>query len=199
MSTQVISLNCPGCGAAVSTGDKNCKFCKGPIVISTFNSIEDMAPPLLNKYAATYQKALATNPDDRELNTSIAMIFLKLKLYDKAIVAFEKAIEDNFDNSEIFFYAAVAMLRGKKAFLAQRKDIDKIEEYVNAANMIEPKGIHHYLLAYVKFDHFTRKFLNTTPSYKELLEQAELEAISCSEVDIIRLYKLLQVERPNEL
>jgi tetratricopeptide (TPR) repeat protein len=71
-----------------------------------------MSLPEVNKYMGAYRKALAENPDSQELNTSVAMCYLKL--YDKAIPAFEKAIEDNFDNSEIFFYAAVSLLRGKR-------------------------------------------------------------------------------------
>ena len=31
--------------------------------------------------------------------------------------AFEKAIEDNFDNFETFYYAAVCLLKGKKAYI----------------------------------------------------------------------------------
>lgn len=57
------------------------------------------------------------------------MCYLMLKLYDKALPAFEKAMEDNFDNSETFFYAAVCLLKGRKAFLLTRPEIDKIEEY----------------------------------------------------------------------
>lgn len=60
------------------------------------------------------------------------MCYLKLKMYDKALGAFEKAIEDNFDDSEIYFYAAICLLNGKKAFLNQRPTIDKILEYLNA-------------------------------------------------------------------
>lgn len=106
-----------------------------------------MPLPEVNKYAGAYRKALSENPDSMELNNSVAMCYLKLKLYDKATEAFERAMEDNFDNSETFFYAAICRLRGKKAFLAQRADIDKIEEYINAALMIEPKGIYYYFLA----------------------------------------------------
>lgn len=53
------------------------------------------------------------------------MCYLKLKLFDKALSAYEKAIEDNFDNSEIYFYAAICLLKGQKAFLVQRPTIYK--------------------------------------------------------------------------
>jgi tetratricopeptide (TPR) repeat protein len=151
-----------------------------------------MPLPEVNKYAGAYRKALAENPDSQELNTSIAMCYLKLKLYDKAIPAFEKAMEDNFDHSETFFYAAVSLLRGKKAFVAQRADMDKILEYLNAAIMIEPKGIYHYFLAYVKYDYFHRKYLNISPGYTDEYKMAA----GVSESEIQQLFSVLGVEKP---
>ncbi|MDR2026355.1 MAG: hypothetical protein LBQ01_02200 [Prevotellaceae bacterium] len=194
MIQKVINLACPGCGAQVSTGQTKCEYCGGPVIISTFNSVFSMPLPEVNKYAGAYRKALAENPDSQELNTSVAMCYLKLKLYDKAIPAFEKAMEDNFDNPETFFYAAVSLLRGKKAFVAQRSDIDKILEYLNAAIMIEPKGIYHYMLAYIKYDYFHRKYLNISPNHLDEYETANEAGVS--EDEIQQFFSILNIERP---
>ena len=97
MAHEVVELNCPGCGARVSTGQKECDWCHKPIVISTFNSVYSMPLPEVNKYAGAYRKALSENPDNTDLNKSVAMCYLKLKMYDKALAAFEKAIEDYFE------------------------------------------------------------------------------------------------------
>lgn len=195
MSQQVIEINCPGCGARVSTGQTECEWCHSPIIISTFNSVYNMTPLQVNKYASSYRKSLAENPDNRELNNSIAMCYLKLKMYDKALQSFEKAMEDNFDNSETFFYAAVCLLGGKKAFLSQRPTIDKILEYINAAIMIEPRGIYFYFLAYIKYDYFSRKSFKTSPTYQEALATAN-EA-GYSPYDVEQLYAILGVDRPS--
>jgi len=197
MSQNVIDLSCPSCGAPTTTGEKKCPFCKRPIVISTFNSVYDMPMPEVNKYANSYRKALADNPNDQELNNSIAMCYLKLKLYDKALAAFEVAIQDNFDNSETFFYAAICLLGGKKAFLTPRPKIDKIEEYINAALMIEPKGIYYYFHAYIKYDYFSRKSYNTSPTYQEALAAATDAGVSSFDID--QLYSILSVQRPETL
>lgn len=194
MSHEVIDIRCPGCGAPVSTGEAVCSYCYRPVIISTFNSVYSMPLQDVNKYAGAYRNALAQNPDNSELNNSIAMCYLKLKLYDKAQSAFAKAIEDNFDNSETYFYAAISLLSGKKAFLAKRSDIDKIEEYIQAALMIEPKGIYYYFWAYIKYDHFYRKSYRTTPNYQELLSTAKQTGISNHDVD--QLYAILGVARP---
>lgn len=194
MASQVIEMNCPGCGARVSTGQTTCEWCQSPITISTFNSVYSMPMPQVNKFAGAYRKALAENPDHMELNNSIAMCYLKLKMYDKALEAFENAMEDNFDNSETFFYAAVCLLQGKKAFVHPRPVIDKILEYVNAALMIEPRGIYYYFLAYVKFDYFKRKFLKVSPDYLQALNDASVAGYS--PLDAEQLFSILGVERP---
>jgi len=195
MATNIIDIKCPNCGAAVDTGQSSCKYCKQPVIISTFNSVYDMPSPMINRYANAYRQALSLSPEDKGLNNSIAMCYLKLKLYDKALSAFEKAAEDNFDNSETFFFAAICLLKGKKAFLAQRSEIDKIEEYINAAVMIEPKGIYYYFWAYIKYDYFKRKFFNTSPTYQEALDMAKTSGVS--PFDIEQLYGILAVARPD--
>ena len=197
MSTQLHENKCPGCGAAVANAQKKCEFCGNPVIITTFNSVHAMPLPMVNKYAAAYRQALAGSPDDKTINNSLAMCYLKLKLYDKALVSFEKAMEDNFDNPETFFYAAVCLLGGKKAFLAQRPAIDKMQEYINAALMIEPtRGIFHYLLAYIKYDYFERKYLNTSPNWREALDAMSNAGEPPSVTDIGELFGILGVECP---
>ena len=194
MGQQIVELNCPGCNARVTTGQKECDWCHKPIVISTFNSVYSMPMPEVNKYAGAYRKALSENPENSDLNKSVAMCYTKLKMYDKALPAFEKAIEDNFDDSESYFYAAVCALNGKKAFLNQRPTIDKVLEYINAALMIEPKGIYYYYMAYIKYDYFERKCFKTSPNYMECLQMATDAGVS--EFDIEQLYSILGVQRP---
>ena len=197
MSQQIVALTCPGCGARVSTGQKECEWCHKPIVISTFNSVVNMSMPEINKYTGVYKKALTENPDNGDLNKSIAMCYLKLRIIDKALEGFEKAIQDNFDDSDSYFYAAVCSLGGKKAFLNQRPAIDKALEYINAAISIEPKGIYYYFMAYLKYDYFERKRFRTSPNYLECLQTAV--EIGVSEYDIEQLFIILGTNRPEVL
>ena len=193
MATQVLDITCPGCGAPVKTNQEICEWCDRPIVIRTFQTMASMNPLQLNKYASSYKKQLQEHPDDVTLNTSIAMCYLKLKMYDEAYAAFSKAIADNFDDADTYFYAAVCLLKGKKAFLQSRPEIDKILELLNAAIMIEPKGIYYYYMAYIKYDYFKRKFLNTSPNYKDCLLSAKSAGYSPADVD--ELYAILGVEK----
>lgn len=193
----VISLECPNCGGHVSTEQKTCKYCKQPIMISSYSSVASIPLPQLNKYAGSYRKTLAEHPDNQEANTSIGICYLRLKMYDKAVEAFVKAMPDNFDSAEPFYLAAVALLQGKKAFVAPRANIDKALEYLNAATMIEMRPVFYYFMAYIKCDYFERKYLNVSPNYKEMLQTA-LE-YGLGEADIVEFYTMLGVERPGAL
>lgn len=195
--TEIVELECPGCGRPLTTDVKECPACHRPVVISSFNSVYSMTAEEVNKYANSFNKALQNNPDNKILNASIAMCYLKLKLYDKALPAFEKAIEDNFDNSEAYFYAAVCLLKGKKAFLAQREEIDKIEKFIGAAITVEPRGVYYLLWAYIKCDYYERKYLKTNPNYKEMLAKAIENGCTQDEEDI--LFSILDVECPEKI
>ncbi|MDR0970312.1 MAG: tetratricopeptide repeat protein [Lentimicrobiaceae bacterium] len=191
MAYQMTGLHCPNCGGSQFTEDqKNCLFCGGAVILTSISNVQSFTPLDLNKYANSYRKQLADNPNNDALNMSLAMCYLQLRLYDKALPVFEKAMDDNLDNSEVFFYAAVALLRGKKAFIAQRTDINKVIEYLNAAIMIEAKGLYFSFLAYVKYDYFERKFLNISPNWQEEIQNGAIIA------DFSQLAEILQVEMP---
>lgn len=194
MAHQMIDLKCPGCGAPVSTGTPSCPYCGRPVVISTFNSVYEMPMNELNRYAGAYRQALSENPGNAELSRSVAMCYLKLRLYDKALEAFERAVETDFDHSETYFYAAVCLLKGKRPFMAVKSVIDRIEEYVNSALMIEPKGIYYYFLSYIKYDYYFLKKLRTSPDFEETLDYA-LDA-GLSVYDVEQLFSVLGTQKP---
>lgn len=193
----VISLKCPNCGAGVSSEQKVCEYCKQPVMISSYSSVASIPLPQINKYAGAYRKTLAEHPDSREVNTSVGICYLRLKMYDKAVEAFVKAMPDNFDSAEPFYLAAVALLQGKKAFVTPRANIDKALEYLNAATLIEMRPVFYYFMAYIKYDYFERKYLNTSPNYKEMLQTAAEYGLG--EADVVEFYAMLGVERPDAL
>lgn len=197
MAQRVAELRCPGCGAAVSIDMKKCEYCGNPVVITTFNSVYTMAADKINEYATAYGKLLAAEPENAGLNAAAGMCYLKLGLYEKAYAAFCRAMEADLDNSEVYYYAAVSLLHGKKPFLHPRETINRVMEYINAANRIEPRGIYGYFLAYIKYDYFERKYLNIVPDYRAELEKARQEGVS--DFDITTLFSLLGLPRAANL
>ena len=103
MAVKMIDLKCSGCGFALVPSNVECPRCGNAITVTSFNSVYAQDLPTLNKLSRTLDKDLrdGTNP---ELNGSIKFTlggcYLRLKLYDKALLRFEEAIEENFDNTE---------------------------------------------------------------------------------------------------
>lgn len=194
---EIVELTCPGCGARVDTGQKICSFCHQPIVISSFTSVKDMKSPELGKYTKAYQNALAEHPENGDLQKSIGICFLKLHLYAKALPAFELAMEENMDDSSVFFYAAACLLGGKKPFLQSLPVIRRAEEYLDSAIMLEPLGIYYYFEAYLRFDYYQRKHLKVLPGWQETFEMAR--DMGLSRTDVQQMYEVLGTEMPAEL
>lgn len=197
MAHEVIELLCPGCHESLSTSDKECPSCGRTVVIKDYDQVESMSMLDVNKYISSYTRALQAHPDNLDVNISIAICFLKLKMYDKAYASFEKAMPDNFDNADVFFYAAVCLLEGKKAFVTPKAKIDKALQLLESATMIEPKAIYYYMMAYLKYDYYARKFLRVSPSYQDCLAMAKQAGLDSHEMR--RFYSITGVDRPSVL
>lgn len=194
---KVIEVTCPGCGAPVDTSTQNCKYCGRPVVISSMSSLAGFDTAALKKYAAEYQKINASNPDNPDIGISLALLFLKLRLFDKAKKYFDLLIEGNPENPELYFYSAISHLSGKKPFLLTRKDIDAICDLLEAANAIEEKSTYHFLLAYVKYDYFFRKKFNIDEPYAGNLERAK--ELGLSTLDVDQIMELIGQDCPQPL
>jgi tetratricopeptide (TPR) repeat protein len=193
------TLKCGSCGADVLESQLEngeiCPLCGQAARIKHYQTVAAMPLPQVQKYQVTFQAQMAANPNDNTLSSSLAFCFLKLKLPEKALPLFEKAMADNFSDPIPYFYAAVCLLKGKKAFLAMRPEIDKIGKYLDAAISLEPRGIFYYFQAYIKYDYFNRKHLNSPPGFQELLETAKQSGLTDDEIS--EFYLLTGVEHPN--
>jgi tetratricopeptide (TPR) repeat protein len=194
-------LKCGGCGKALTTDQlvngEICPLCDEPARIKRYQTVVAMPLPKINKYIATFQAQITENPNDNSLKSSLGLCFLKMKLQEKALPLFEKAMIDNFTDPDPYFFGAVCLLKGKKAFLALRPDIETIEKYLEAALGLEPKAIFYYFQAYIKNDYYERKHMSSKQRFQELYEQAKQAGIT--EDEISEFYTLLGAERPSGL
>lgn len=192
---ELIEIKCPGCGARLQINQKECEYCHSPVIISSMSDIFNMSAANVSKYSKSYESDLSENPDNAELNNSLAMCYLKMGFYDRALEKFDKAIEQDLNNPETYLYAAVCVLAGRKPFLTPRPDIDRIEKYINAALMLGENGLFRYFQAYIKYDYFKRKFFKTTPTWEECLAQAKQDGFSPADVN--QLFSILKQEIPS--
>jgi len=122
---------------------------------------------------------------------------LKEGMYDSALRSIEESIAADPSDADMYYYAAIASLGGKKAYVQTRDVIDKALAYLNKAISKKSRGIYYYLMAYIKYDYFERKYLNTSPNYIALLGKVRSLGVSSSEIS--EMYSLLRVERPSKL
>jgi tetratricopeptide (TPR) repeat protein len=122
---------------------------------------------------------------------------LKSGFYDSALTNFRKAMDNNADDPDAYYYAAIALFGGKKAFVQQRTVIDQALNYINTAISMRPKGIYYYLLAYIKYDYFERKYLNTSPNYRQAAALAVKNGVTAQQIS--DMYSLMKVSRPSEI
>ncbi|MCD8126550.1 MAG: hypothetical protein LUD82_03450 [Clostridiales bacterium] len=196
MPLQIKKAICPQCGAPLDPNERNpiCEYCGTKLIINDYDTFFNMPQETAQRYSAAYRATLEEQPNNAEMNLAAAMCYLRLHLYDLAGRAFERATEGDMNNAETYFYAAVALLKGQRPFLAGRPAILKIEEYVNAALMTRPKGIYYYFLSYVKYDFYFNKHLRTSPTYQEALQAALRAGLTTREVQ--QLYATMGTAKP---
>lgn len=180
---EIISIKCPNCGASITTQTKECEYCQQVVLVKTFKNLAALPTPQVNKYMASYRAAAAEHPGNNDVNTSIGLCFLRLKKYDQAMEYFEKAQAENFEDATPFFYAAVSRLKGRKPFLCNRQEIDAMMTDIQAAMDIAPTAEQYYFMSYLKRDYFKRKFLNTSPSWEEYMQEAVDNGLSPADVE----------------
>jgi len=165
-------------------------------MISSFSSLSKLGRANINKYTNAYSNALKDEPNDASLNTSVGICYIGLGMYEKALICFEKVIEKDPENSFGYFAAAISMLNGKSAFLNEKKKVDKAIGYVNAALIISEIGIYHFLMAYLKYDYYKRKYLKIDPDHRYHLNLAYSYGILNGDVN--DLFTMLNVKIPDE-
>lgn len=194
MPYQAVSTKCPNCGAPIDIDNPVCEFCGTKLYITNYDTFFNMPDEKAHAYADFYRVPLEARPNDGRVNLSAAMCYLRLGLHSQAEKSFERAMADDMNNADLYFYAAVALLHGKRPFLAGRAAILKIEEYVHAALMIQRKGIYYYFLSYVKYDFYFNKHLRTSPTYQEELQSVLRAGLTTREVT--QLYATLGTQKP---
>lgn len=179
---EVESIKCPNCGAYINLQNSKCEYCSCEIMIKSFKSLSNLTSQQINKYTESYSSVAIQYPRNNDVNIALGICFLKLRKFNQSIKAFEKAQENNRNDAEPFFYAAVSRLKGRSPFQCLRTEIDAIEADVNAAISINPHPVYYYFLSYIGEDYFKRKYLKHKPTCEALLQEAENLGLSDDDV-----------------
>lgn len=197
MPVQVIDCRCSGCGSGISPSMSVCEYCGRPVVIASFAPIADRAAPEVNALLRALEKDPASEDLSALADFTKGSCFLRLGIHEKALASFKSAIDRDPGNPEAYFYAAVCLLRGRKACLTPLAVLEKALKYIAAANAIEPRGVFSYFAAYIKNDFFEKKRLRIEPDWRQEMKTALENGLSRTDAE--RLFRTLGVPQPPAL
>lgn len=133
-------------------------------------------------------------PSDCVPHREFGIKSLQVGQYERALEHLRKALDETPGDAHLYFLSAVAILKGKKAFLASLVQIREAEGLLDTALALEARGIFFYFLAYLSHDYYDRKRLRPPSSADALLKMAFDLGVEGCEVD--SLFRFLRVEDP---
>lgn len=176
---------CPQCGAPVSAQGKACQYCGAEFIVSNFSSISKSSSKQKASYISQYKGFLAEEPDNTELGLALGICYLDTGNYEIALKTLEKAIALMPNNPEVYFYYALALIKGRKPRIITLNEIKKIEEYIQSAiNFGGEKSKYYILSAIIKSEYYTKNGIRIVgESVEELIEIAMQNEYERSDIE----------------
>ena len=181
-------IRCQGCGANLSPNNTTCEYCGSVNVIKAKENPFSLDESLTKKYVNYFKDKVKSEPSDGEAVFSLGLFYLRLKLYDFAIRNIEKAIELMPEESDVYYYYALSLMKGRKPKLISLTEIKKIEGFINTAIQLnDANGNYYYLWALIKYDFYLKNGLRSPdPSLDYLLDELKTKELSVNELEKIK-------------
>ena len=181
-------IRCQGCGANLSPNNTNCEYCGSVNVIKTKENPFSLDESLTKKYVNFYKEKVKELPSDGESVFALGLFYLRLKLYDFAIRNIEKTIELMPEESDVYYFCALSLMKGRKPKIIPLTEIKKIEEYLNTAIQLnDTNASYYYLWALIKYDFYLKNGLRSqSPTLDYLLDELKTKNLSIDELEKIK-------------
>lgn len=158
-------LTCNSCGALLSPKVLKCEYCDSVHIVSKNTNSHKISPTLSKHY-------LQSNEFSNN-KLSLALLHLNIKNYDIAKKLLEQEIESNPVDSELYFYCALSLIKGKRIKFLAYSEIKEIYRHLNTSIQIQEDAKYYLLLAIVNYDFFKGNgMILPQPDYLELLDKA---------------------------
>ena len=185
-------LECPQCGAPVKPNSKTCDRCYSQYIITSVSSLKKFDDSAIKKYLSAYESSLKSGGESAELFTAMGICQLQRGLYKFANNYFDKAIALLPEEGETYYYAALALLNGKRPFLSSLPVIKKATEYLQLAAELSGQGSYYYLHHLIHKDYYEKRKLKCSPTSAELLEMSLAHGLSDADSD--EIHRLVGLE-----
>jgi len=176
---------CPQCGAPAGASAKACEFCRAAFLVTSVSYLGRFDKDGVNKYLNLYKGMVKAAPEDGDSQFALGLCYLHLRLFDLAIRHFGRAVELMPESSDVYYYYALAMIRGRRPKTLSLNEVRQIEAYVSSAMQLDgTRAKYNYLAAILKYDYYLANGLRVPdPSAEELLTEASTKDHEGDEVE----------------
>jgi len=179
-------LKCNGCGANLSPDNIKCDYCGSEHIIKSNDHPLKVEQQQAKKIISYYKAKVKDDPSNGDAVYALGLFYLNLKNYDLAIKNFQIAIDLMPEESDVYYYYALSLIRGKRVKTISFKDIKQIEEYLRSAIQLEANAKYYYLAAIINYDFYSGNGMKIpTPDYNELIDNASSAEYEPDEIKIL--------------
>jgi hypothetical protein len=140
----------------------------------SFDKLSKAGKTETNEIMQRCKSMIATNPEDGEAHSSLALCYLHLKHYKLAIEHFKRAVELLPSDPDAYYYYGLSLISGRRPMSLSLNDVRRIEEILETAIQLDDRPAKYYCLAaIIKADYYLANGLRSTPpSPEELISMA---------------------------
>ena len=168
-----------------------------------FSFLGQLSNEEIHRMLTQFKSMVTLSPDDGEAHYSLGLCYLQLRLYELAIKNFKRAIQLMPEFSDVYYYYALSLIRGRRPKTMSRNEVKKIEEYLaTAIQLDDQQAKYYYLVAILKYDYYLANGLSVkSPPINDLLQIAQekeqdsweverlLQAIILRDEELVRLIR----------
>jgi nucleoside phosphorylase len=182
-------IKCPHCNLSLTNLSGLCESCQTNYYVTSINDIIKTCNNSSNvlKYIKFYDSIIRFENEEPNVHISIGLCYLYLHNYKNALTYFESAIKLYLDNGDAHFYAAIAVLDGKRPFCVSRSLVLKASDYLGMAMTLSERGIYYYLKSLIVADYYEKKHLNCSLSSVNLNKESISKGITEEEMAEVKM------------
>lgn len=179
--------SCPQCGAPSRQSQRTCEYCKAEFVVSSLSMLSRFDRNGVDKYLKHFKARVKSAPDDFESIFSLGLCYLQMKLYPFALEQFQKARELSPESAEVYYYLALAMVKGRRLKTLSHNEVREIESYLSMACQLDDAPAKYYYFAgALKFDYYRANGLRMgEPTDTDLIEEGKMKQQDPGETDLL--------------
>lgn len=158
---------------------------------TSYKVLSTMTPQQIRAIQYDYKHAVALNADDGDSHYQLGLVYLHLKLHDGALRHFKKAIKLLPDDSDTYYYYAVALVRGRPLKTVRHAEIKQVEEYLGTAlqmaEVLEPDkqpAKYYYFLGLIAQEYYRVHGLSMpTTAFRDAFLMAQKKSYDPFEIE----------------